>query len=84
MPVSIKFWTGWCVLCTELFVECCFRRSNVGPVLTSFYQGVEEMRATEDKLWELCQSFKDGQLINLVLAHNIVANMKREDFQAAR
>ena len=45
---------------------------------------VEEMRATEDKLWELCQSFKDGQLINLVLDHNIVANIKREDFQAAR
>ena len=53
-------------------------------VLTSFYQGVEEMRVTEDKLWELCQNFKDGQLINLVLAHNIVANIKREDFQAAR
>ena len=44
----------------------------------------DDLRSTEESLWELSQQFEDEPLMNLILVHNIVANMKREDFDAAR
>ena len=49
-----------------------------------FPAGEDEQRATEEKLWELCQTFKEKSLVNLILVHNIVATMTRGDYDTAK
>ena len=58
--------------------------SHLLHFLSFHYSAEDEMQLTEEKLWEISQTFEEKSLRNLVLVNNIVSTMSRGDFDGAR